>query len=310
MAFDVHCACAEETLRDPDPNAASRLVRAHPATSREVLQAVRPTEEALAKAWATFGRTHSSAPSLPKLKPLLDALDQSPSSLQTLPPFSGLLRFKFKLARPVITKDDRAFYFLDNPVRKDVAFGRPLFAATSWKGCLRAAFRSLFGDTRRSSELRLFGSRKNDDETSDVSRIRGRLVFFSSHWPSIGTYVINPHDRRKKTGMRPIYYETIPEGAEAWYAVLYCPWGSAALDAKQSAVEAAEDLSSVVVAVEHQFLLQGFGAKTSAGFGLARDVVTSGTFQLKKSFSEIVAKKFTTLSGLSTEVAKAVEGLG
>ena len=118
-----------------------------------------------------------------------------------------------------------------------------------------------------------------------------------------------PHDRRKKTGM-PIYYETIPEGAEAWYAALYCPWGSAALDAKQSTVEAAEDLSSVAAAVEFQFLLQGFGAKTSAGFGLARDVVTSGTFQLKKSFTEIVAKKFATLSGVSTEVAKAVEGLG
>jgi CRISPR/Cas system CMR subunit Cmr6 (Cas7 group RAMP superfamily) len=309
MTFDLHCACAEETLRNPDPNAASKLALANAAASREVLQAVRPTEKALAEAWAAFGRGHASPPSLPKLKSLLDALEQPPAGLQTLPPFSGLLRFKFKLARPVITKDDRAFYFLDNPVRKDVAFGRPLFAASSWKGCLRAAFRSLFGDTRRSSELRLFGSRKNDADTGDVSRIRGRLVFFSSHWPSIGTYVINPHDRRKKTGM-PIYYETIPEGAEAWYAVLYCPWGSAALGAEQSAVEAAEDLSSVAAAVEHQFLLQGFGAKTSAGFGLARDVVTSGTFQLKKSFSEIVAKKFTTLSGVSTEVAKAVEGLG
>jgi CRISPR-associated protein Cmr2 len=309
MTFDLHCACAEETLGNPDPNAASKLAAANPAASREVLQAVRPSEKALAEAWAAFGRGHASPPSLPKLKSLLDVLEQPPSSLQTLPPFSGLLRFKFKLARPVITKDDRAFYFLDNPVRKDVAFGRPLFAATSWKGCLRAAFRSLFADTRRSSELRLFGSRKNDDETSDVSRIRGRLVFFSSHWPSIGTYVINPHDRRKKTGM-PIYYETIPEGAEAWYAVLYCPWGPAALSGEKSPVEAAEDLSGVASSVAHQFLLQGFGAKTSAGFGLARDVVTSGSFQLKKSFSEIVAKKFTTLSGASTEVAKALEGLG
>lgn len=308
MTFDLHCACAEETLRNPDPNAASRLALANPAASREVLQAVRPAEKALAEAWAAFGRGHASPLSLPKLKSLLDALEQPPSSLQTLPPFSGLLRFKFKLARPVITKDDRAFYFLDNPVRKDAAFGRPLFAASSWKGCLRAAFRSLFGDTR-ASELRLFGSRKNDDETSDVSRIRGRLVFFSSHWPSIGKYVINPHDRRKKTGM-PIYYETIREGEEAWYAVLYCPWGSAALSREKSAVEATEDLSGVASAVEHQFLLQGFGAKTSAGFGLAHDVVTSGTFQLKKTFSEIVAKKITTLSGVGTEVAKAMEGLG
>ena len=308
MTFDLHCACAEETLRNPDPETASKLVQSNPAASREVLQAVRANEKALAEAWAAFGRRHASPPSSPKLKSLLDALEQPPAGLQPLPPFSGLLRFKFKLARPVLTKDDRAFYFLDNPVRKDAAFGRPVFAASSWKGCLRAAFRSLYGDTRQSSELRLFGSRKNDTEGSDADRLRGRLVFFSTHWSSVGTYVINPHDRQKKTGM-PIYYETIPEGAEAWYAVLYCFWGSATLPCEQSAAEATEDLSGVAAAVEHQFLLQGFGAKTSSGFGLARDVVTSGTFQMKKSTSEIIAKKFTTLSGAAAEAAKAMEGL-
>lgn len=307
MIFDLHCACAEETLQDADPNAASKLSRSNPAASREVLQAVRPSEKNLAEAWAEFGRQHASPASLPQLRSLLDTLEQPHTSLEALPCFSALLRFRFKLARPVLTKDDRAFYFLDNPIRKDAAFGRPLFAASSWKGCLRAAFRSLYGETRQDSELRLFGSRKHEAESNDDERLRGRLIFFSTHWSRVGTYVINPHDRSKSKAT-PIRYETIPKDAEAWYAVLYCFWTSAILPREQAAGEAAEDLYGLASAVAHQFLLQGFGAKTSSGFGLARDVVAAGTFQLRSS-NEIINKKIGTLSGVAEHISVAVKQL-
>lgn len=47
------------------------------------------------------------------------------------------ITFYFKLAEPVLTRDDVSFYILDVPVRKDKIFSMPMIASTSWKGNLR-----------------------------------------------------------------------------------------------------------------------------------------------------------------------------
>lgn len=56
-----------------------------------------------------------------------------------LPRGSALLKFDFKLKQPFLSRDDAAFYPIDNPVRKDRVFKAPFISGASWKGSLRAA---------------------------------------------------------------------------------------------------------------------------------------------------------------------------
>ena len=67
-------------------------------------------------------------------------IERSPwDGFELLPPYSFALDLRFQLDRPYLSRDDDAFYIIDNPVRKDKVFKVPLVAATSWKGSLRAA---------------------------------------------------------------------------------------------------------------------------------------------------------------------------
>jgi CRISPR-associated protein Cmr2 len=61
------------------------------------------------------------------------------SELENLPALSFMLRVPFKLQKPYLSKDDRSFHLLDNPVRKDKVFQTPMVASTSWKGALHNA---------------------------------------------------------------------------------------------------------------------------------------------------------------------------
>ena len=66
-------------------------------------------------------------------------LEHSPlNGFATLPRYSFALELHFELARPYLSRDDDAFYIIDNPVRKDKVFKVPFVAPTSWKGCLRS----------------------------------------------------------------------------------------------------------------------------------------------------------------------------
>lgn len=56
-----------------------------------------------------------------------------------LPTLSLMLNVPFRLRKPYLSKDDDAFYVIDNPVRKDKVFKVPYVASTGWKGSLRAA---------------------------------------------------------------------------------------------------------------------------------------------------------------------------
>lgn len=117
-----------------------------------------------------------------------DAFNFTPkdfSALNYLPPLSFMLRVPFKLRKPYLSKEDRAFHILDNPVRKDKVFQTPMVASTSWKGALQSAMLQQFAEwwcnldqkdnrthqkefvARRVSLGRLFGTEKgfqNDEK--------------------------------------------------------------------------------------------------------------------------------------------------
>ncbi len=58
--------------------------------------------------------------------------------LSIFPHGSWAVRVPFTLRKPYISKDDKAFYILDNPVKKEWVFKVPYVAPSQWKGTLRA----------------------------------------------------------------------------------------------------------------------------------------------------------------------------
>ena len=192
--------------------------------------------------------------------------------LAALPAGSFASHFTFTLRTPYISKDDAGLHILDNPVRKDRVFGLPMIAATGWKGALRAALRQAhdWGDDHPDL-LRLCGAAR-DDETGQA----GRLYFYPTFFTQLGLEVINPHDRQSNAGSQPIYFESVPAGAQGEFALLYAPLDRINNEKADSVrqlqalpEEVAKDLSLVVAGIEALMTSTGFGAKTSNGYGTA-----------------------------------------
>ncbi|AFZ28589.1 hypothetical protein Cylst_6369 (plasmid) [Cylindrospermum stagnale PCC 7417] len=196
------------------------------------------------------------------LKPSIipDAFHFTPdfSALNYLPSLSFMLRVPFKLRKPYLSKDDRIFHLLDNPVRKDKVFQTPMVASTSWKGALRATLWQMEHKKGDDKIIRLLGDAREDEKGQ-----AGRLYFYPTFFDKLGLEVINPHDRKTGVGKNPILIESVPANATGEFILLYIPFGSVKSD------EVAADLQLVAEGVEKMLTVYGFGAKTSSGFGIA-----------------------------------------
>ncbi|WP_049753706.1 RAMP superfamily CRISPR-associated protein [Prosthecochloris aestuarii] len=203
--------------------------------------------------------------------------------LDLLPPFSFVLSFGFELRKPFLSKDDEAFHLLDNPVRKDKVFKTPVIAASGWKGALRYALWQLGYPEDSPSVDRLFG---NPRECSQHEKLHaGRLQFFSTHFNSIensiGYEIITPHDRETGTvnsRQGPILLETIraAENNQADFTLAYIPLFYDSNIYK----EIVTDFHILVRGIHAMMTVYGFGAKTSSGFGVAKDSVQKGSISL------------------------------
>lgn len=214
----------------------------------------------------------------------------------TTPDFSSLpsphwlgLQVDFELLTPWYSKDDRIFHVLDNPVRKDRVFGVPFMAASSWKGMLRWACRMKAGlrqhleQGKRFQEwsdplwiLHFFGNEKEEEQDFH----QGALVFYPTCFNKLGFEVINPHNRARRAGTQPIYYEVVPgrrvernqdgsekeiEGAKGTLSLLYAPWPG-----MKSEADPPEVLPQLLEAIEVLLTTYGISAKRTVGWGTAR----------------------------------------
>ena len=199
-----------------------------------------------------------------------------------LPPFSFVLSFQFELHKPFLSKDDEAFHLLDNPVRKDRVFQTPMIAASGWKGALRYALWQLEYPENDSSVISMFGNPRECERHDELHA--GRLQFFSSHFNNtannIEYEVVTPHDREKGTVGRqgPILLETIMAEAnnKADFAVAYIPL----FHGNETHAEIIRDFRALVKGLHAMMTVYGFGAKTSSGFGIAKDAVRDGLISL------------------------------
>ncbi|MDO4786170.1 MAG: RAMP superfamily CRISPR-associated protein [Fretibacterium sp.] len=182
----------------------------------------------------------------------------------------------FTLASPWYSKDDRPLHVLDNPVRKDRVFGVPFMSATSWMGLLRWACRMQAGLSEHLEKhdmrmegwkdppwiLHLFGNERGEDE-----RFRsGALVCHPTWFDKVNFEVINPHDRARRAGTQPIYYEVVPAGTEGKLQLLYAPLpGEIERDQTTPDAFISDFIDSIRALLENY----GISAKRTAGWGKA-----------------------------------------
>ena len=224
-------------------------------------------------------------------------LEPALPDLATFPPGAWALRLTFTLSKPYLSRDDRLFHLLENPVKKEWVFAVPYVASSGWKGALRAALRQMRGYTTLEQEAndpqmaRLFGNVRGDEEAFCA----GSVQFFPTFFDRLGLEVINPHDREKGVGARgPILLECVPAGAQGALMLLCVPTG-AAVDAQESAA----DLVTVVEGIQAMLTTYGFGAKTSSGFGIAADDLVDGEIRIAKQMLFLKGKR---LNDLAAEV--------
>ena len=208
---------------------------------------------------------------------IYDACWSLPDSIEPLPPYSFLIRLKLKLAASLLTKDDQEYYAIDNPVRKDRTFGVPHLSASSWKGCFRATLARLDHGPEDEITVRLCGNARGEEDHAKSKR--GRLEFFATAFEGIGFEVLNPHDRKTKTG-KPIYYECVPAGTTGDFCLLYVPFDGFARETGDLIREVRTDLPIVADTLGEMLLVSGFGAKISSGFGIA-DQKAPGQMKLR-----------------------------
>lgn len=227
------------------------------------------------------------------------------SAIDYLPDGAMSLQCQVQLARPFLSIDDTAYYICDNPLRKERVFRLPEMPATGWKGALRAAaVRLLARDSealtatafaeRRFRLTKLFGTEKDDADREsfldDVGggdaatryrqlyeghakdgHIAGRLRFFATFFDRVGVEVINPHDRRKRAGKYPIFFEAAAVDAKGTFKLLYVPFDLVGRPSHQILSETSADIGLLGPAVIAMLTEYGFGGKTSSGYGVASD---------------------------------------
>lgn len=263
--------------------------------------------------------------------------------ISALPKGSWVIEFPITLAKPFISRDDAPLYIIENPVRKDKVFGVPFTSAMAWKGNLRWAMMKthlepMVNDLDKFAEIRsqhtlLFGTEKGLEEEpkgwanyldglcsrakeeyrnklkekfgkEDVPNIAGMLHFYPTFWDRIDMEVINPHDRKTKTGKNPIYFEVVPEGAKGFFRLVYVPFYHLGLLSDEELKQAViKDLLDVVAGLKEMMLTYGFSAKKSSGYGVIEDKWDSESSNLV--IKEITdTAKFSDFEELTAEVTK------
>jgi CRISPR-associated protein Cmr2 len=189
------------------------------------------------------------------------------TAITHMPSLSFQLHVPFRLQKPYLSKDDRDFCVLDNPLRRERIFQSPMVAATGWKGALRAALWQIGFREDHKAVLRLLGNPRTSQEGQ-----AGRLHFYSTFFEKTVAEVINAHNRQTGVGERgPILMECVPQGTMGELVLLYVPFGPFEQIEDERCAEVALDLEVLTQGIQAMFTTYGFGAKTSSGFGTVED---------------------------------------
>ena len=111
--------------------------------------------------------------------------------------------------------------------------------------------------------------RKRKYRIGNIEGFQGRLHFYPTFFDKIGLEIINPHDRETGAGKHPIYFECVPPETSGVFTLLYVPIGGGPKDEETCKA----DLEAVAQGIRAMLTTYGFGAKTSSGYGVAKEDV-------------------------------------
>lgn len=106
------------------------------------------------------------------------------------------------------------------------------------------------------------------EELALIKPRKGRGIFYPTYFNQIGYEVINPHSRKKRAGVNPIFFETTPKGSKGIFQFIYIPYDGILLGRKRLASEVKEDEDFLCNALKRCLESSGIGAKSKLGWGL------------------------------------------
>jgi len=95
---------------------------------------------------------------------------------------------------------------------------------------------------------------------------RGRAIFYPTFFDTLSLEVINPHDRIRRAGTKPIHYEVVPKETEGVLQIVYIPLDGITMHSKKLQEQVKQDLENLIKAIKKASTL-GVGAKTKLGWG-------------------------------------------
>ncbi|NLY42420.1 MAG: hypothetical protein GX066_00265 [Clostridiaceae bacterium] len=95
---------------------------------------------------------------------------------------------------------------------------------------------------------------------------KGRAIFYPTFFDKVSYEIINPHDRKRRAGINPIYYEIVPEGARGKLQIIYIPHDAVLSESQILKDQVKEDISFLCRAIE-KTEEEGIGAKIKLGWG-------------------------------------------
>jgi CRISPR-associated protein Cmr2 len=107
---------------------------------------------------------------------------------------------------------------------------------------------------------------KNKTLVSYLQPHRGRAVFYPTFFNKLSLEIINPHDKKRRVGTIPIFYEIVPEGAEGRLQVVYIPYDTVLTDTQTIIKQVKDDFDFMCNTIERT-ADQGVGAKNKLGWG-------------------------------------------
>ncbi len=125
--------------------------------------------------------------------------------------------------------------------------------------------------------------------------VQGMLYFYPTFWNKAELMIINPHDRKTKTGKNPIYFEIVPEGAKGMFRLLYVPYHWLGSNNEELRNKIQEDLPQIITGIKAMIFEYGFSAKKTVGFGKAKNNLRFGRLEIKGFLS---ARKFSNFEEL------------
>ncbi len=95
---------------------------------------------------------------------------------------------------------------------------------------------------------------------------KGRLIIYPTYFDRLSLEVINPHDRLRRAGTQPIYYEVVPPGATGILQMVYIPYDGVLTEYDKLREQVEIDLKNILEALK-ELKSAGIGAKNKLGWG-------------------------------------------